>query len=87
MERHHIFILVLISVFMITFSPAIAAAAPESFNRHAGQQDLFDDRKINHCREPNPVTRVSIAAPEIADALVLTPYQIYLTGRTPELLI
>lgn len=29
------------------------------------------------------VKRVSIAAPEVADALVLSPQQIYLTGKTP----
>lgn len=32
---------------------------------------------------PNAVKRVSIAAPDIADALVLSPNQIYLTGKTP----
>lgn len=32
---------------------------------------------------PNPVKRVSLAASEIADAMVLTPQQIYLTGKAP----
>lgn len=32
---------------------------------------------------PAPVRRVSLAAPEIADVLVLTPRQIYLTGKAP----
>ena len=32
---------------------------------------------------PVAVKRVSLAAPEIADALVLTPRQIYLTGKAP----
>lgn len=32
---------------------------------------------------PEPVKRVSLAAPEIADAMVLTPRQIYLTGKAP----
>jgi len=31
----------------------------------------------------DPVRRVSLAAPEIAEAVVLTPRQIYLTGRKP----
>ncbi len=30
---------------------------------------------------PGAVKRLSIAAPEIADALILTPYQIYITGK------
>lgn len=30
-----------------------------------------------------PVKRVSLAAPEIADAMVLTPRQIYVTGKVP----
>lgn len=32
---------------------------------------------------PQPVKRVSLVAPEVADALVLTPRQIYLTGKAP----
>ncbi len=84
MERHHIFILVLISVFMITFSPAIASSGPQrvSTDMQANRISLTTGKSII-VESQNPVTRVSIAAPEIADALVLTPYQIYLTGRTP----
>ena len=32
---------------------------------------------------PEPVKRVSLAAPEIVDAMVLTPHQIYLIGKAP----
>lgn len=32
-----------------------------------------------------PVKRISISSPEIADAMVLTPWQIYLTGKSPGL--
>lgn len=32
---------------------------------------------------PEPVKRVSLVTPEIADAMVLTPRQIYLTGKGP----
>jgi len=32
---------------------------------------------------PGPVKRVSLVAPEIADAIVLTPHQIYLIGKSP----
>src|SRR4030042_6579297 len=31
----------------------------------------------------DPVKRVSLVAPEIADTMVLTPYQIYITGKAP----
>lgn len=34
-------------------------------------------------QSPEPVKRVSLVAPEIADAMVLTPHQIYLTGKAP----
>ena len=34
-------------------------------------------------QSPEKVKRVSLGAPEIADAIVLTPYQIYVTGKTP----
>ena len=32
---------------------------------------------------PDPVRRVSLAAPEIADAMVITPQQVYITGKAP----
>ena len=34
-------------------------------------------------QSPEPVKRVSLVSPEIADAMVLTPHQIYLTGKAP----
>jgi len=34
-------------------------------------------------QSPEPVKRVSLVAPEIADAMVLTPHQIYLAGKAP----
>ena len=34
-------------------------------------------------QSPESVKRVSLVAPEIADAVVLTPHQIYLTGKAP----
>ena len=36
-------------------------------------------------QSPEPIKRVSLASPEIADAMVLTPYQIYLMGKAPGL--
>jgi pilus assembly protein CpaC len=34
-------------------------------------------------QSPEPVKRVSLVSPEIADAMVLTPHQIYLIGKAP----
>jgi pilus assembly protein CpaC len=34
-------------------------------------------------QSPRPVRRLSLVSPEIADAMVLTPQQIYLTGKIP----
>ncbi len=34
-------------------------------------------------QSPEPVKRVTLVAPEIADAMVLTPHQIYLAGKAP----
>lgn len=34
-------------------------------------------------QSPDPVKRVSLVSPEIADAMVLTPHQIYFTGKAP----
>ncbi len=34
-------------------------------------------------QSPEPVRRVTLVAPEIADAMVLTPHQIYLAGKAP----
>jgi pilus assembly protein CpaC len=36
-------------------------------------------------QSPEPIKRVSLASPEIADAMVLTQYQIYLMGKAPGL--
>ena len=32
---------------------------------------------------PEPIKRVSLASPEIADAMVITPWQVYLSGKAP----
>ena len=34
-------------------------------------------------QSPEPIKRVTLVAPEIADAMVLTPHQIYLAGKAP----
>ncbi|WKZ18811.1 MAG: type II and III secretion system protein family protein [Candidatus Jettenia sp. CY-1] len=42
-------------------------------------------RKSTIVRSQRPVKRISLAAPEIADVTVLTPKEIYITGKTPGL--
>ncbi len=59
--------------------PAIKSSvpAPQKIDLMAGKSMVLES--------PSAVKRVSLAAPGIADAIVLTPRQIYLTGRTPGL--
>ena len=54
---------------------AIEATSPQQLNLTVGKSVIIQ------C--PNPVKRVSLVAPEIADAMVVTPNQIYLSGKAP----
>ena len=54
--------------------PVIAANEPQKLNLSVGKSLVLD--------LPVAVTRASIANPEIADALVLSPKQLYLTGKS-----
>ncbi len=51
------------------------ATTPQKINLLAGKSLVIESRRT--------VNRVSLAAPAIADAIVLTPRQVYLTGKTP----
>ena len=53
----------------------LETAQPQKLNLTVGKSIVV--------RSPDKVKRVSLAAPETADAMVLTPWQIYLTGKTP----
>lgn len=52
-------------------------AAPQKISLMSGKSVVIES--------PNAVKRVSLAAPGFADAMVLTPRQIYLTGKAPGL--
>ncbi len=52
-------------------------ASPQKISLMAGRSVVVES--------PSPVKRVSLAAPGIADAIVLTTRQIYLTGKAPGL--
>ena len=53
----------------------INAANPENLTVTAGKSVILESQA--------PVKRFTIALPQIADVLVLTPHQVYVTGRAP----
>lgn len=55
-------------------SPAVKANVPEKLSLFVGKSLIIES--------PTPVKRASLADPQIADAIVLSPKQIYLTGKT-----
>jgi len=69
------------------FSSALWAAenGPARISAEAGRKQKVEVAvgKSIIIESRHAVKRVSIASPEIADALVLTPYQIYVTGKAP----
>ncbi len=56
-------------------SPTVVSTQAEKLTVTVGKSVVIDS--------PTPVRRVSLAAPDIADALVLSPRQIYITGKSP----
>jgi len=53
----------------------LETTSPQRFSLTVGKSIII--------QSPGPVKRVSLVDPEIADAMVLTPWQIYLSGKTP----
>jgi pilus assembly protein CpaC len=53
----------------------LETTSPQKLNLTVGKSIIITS--------PGPVKRVSLVASEIADAMVLTPHQIYLTGKAP----
>ena len=54
-------------------SPTVDAVQAEKLTVTVGKSVVIDSR--------TPVKRVSLAAPDVADALVLSPRQVYITGK------
>ena len=54
---------------------SLEAASVQNFNLTVGKSVIV--------RSSEKVKRVSLVAPETVDALVLTPWQIYLAGKAP----
>lgn len=71
--------------FCLFFPIAGAAAGPErvAINPENPENLTVTAGKSVILESGTPIKRFSIAAPEVADALVLTPHQVYLTGKTP----
>jgi pilus assembly protein CpaC len=53
----------------------LETTAPQKLNLVTGKSVII--------QSPEPVKRVSLVSPEIADAMVLTPSQIYIIGKAP----
>jgi pilus assembly protein CpaC len=69
---------------LLTFSSAFAQGPPRITLETTSPQKLsLIVGKSVIIQSPEPVKRVSLVAPEIADAMVLTPHQIYLAGKAP----
>ena len=65
-------------------SPAFAAASDRArINPVQPRMVTVTAGKSLVIESPAAMKRVSVAAPNIADALILTPRQVYVTGRTP----
>jgi len=81
----HCFVaLLVVASFMIESLPLTATA--ESLTYVAKQSDETQQLKLAMGKSaiidlPVPIKRASLANPEIADAIVLTPKQIYVTGK------
>lgn len=71
--RRTIALTVLLAVVTVSFSAA-ATYPPETISLPVGQSVVMDT--------PAAVTRVSVASPDIAEVMVLSPRQIYLTGKS-----
>jgi len=82
--KFFLFLILLFSLFLFSKEEGLAqglqritidATVPQKVNLTVGKSLLI--------QSPEPIKRVSLVAPEIADAMVLTPHQIYLTGKAP----
>jgi pilus assembly protein CpaC len=54
---------------------SIGTSLPQKLTLTVGKSMIIES--------PRPIKRVTLPAPEIADAMILTPRQIYLTGKSP----
>ncbi len=76
---------VLLTYFIIFFNEAKAMESVINLNTPVPQKVSLMVGKSLVIESPTAVTRVSIAAPAFADAIVLSTRQVYLVGKTPGL--
>jgi len=80
----YVVLLLLVLFFSLAFSfNSWAGPARVSVNSTAPQKLTLTAGKSIIIESPDRIKRVSVAAPEVTDAIVLTPRQIYLTGKAP----
>jgi len=72
-------------ILCLLFALPVQAAEPERIvvNASRPQKLTLTVGKSTIVECPQNLRRVSIAAPEVAELLTLTPRQIYLTGKAP----
>ena len=80
-----VFVFVVLASYCILASEAVAQDSVVRLNATAPQKISLVVGKSVVIESPSAVKRVSLAAPAFADALVLSPRQVYLTGRAPGL--
>ena len=74
---------VILTICFMSFTSWAAGPARVSVNTTEPQRLSIVMGKSIIIETKDPVRRVSLAAPEIVDVVVLNPRQIYLTGKTP----
>jgi pilus assembly protein CpaC len=79
-----VLLLVSVAIYLV-FPIAGMGAGPERVRINSANQEnlTVTSGKSIILESRTPVKRFSIAAPQIADVLVLTPRQVYVTGRAP----
>ncbi|MFZ2398515.1 MAG: type II and III secretion system protein family protein [Smithella sp.] len=84
-KRGNKIVLLLLLVFFLVLPVTGMASGPEriSMNNANPENLTIISGKSVILESKNPIKRFSIAEPKITDVIVLTPRQIYLTGKTP----
>ncbi len=84
-RRNRTVLLLLILVFFLIFPVASMADGPERVRINpANPENLtVPSGKSVILESKTPIKRFSIAEPRIADVIILTPWQIYVTGKSP----
>lgn len=85
MKRGNKIVLLLLLVFFLVLPVTGMASGPERISMNSANPENLTiiSGKSVILESKNPIKRFSIAEPKIADVIVLTPRQIYLTGKTP----